>query len=219
MGRAGHAGGHRGRRAVQRRRRFAYPVGVRMVEGENYRQREGYEVAYRHDDEPARYQYTIAVGTDRAAAVFLRLAEILPRSVCAVLEIPGPAEEAGRDLCEVWIGRPRPKAHFLRAFKARRRLFVHDGMVGFGCLSPDGGFEVFLDEHKLLCFYAPNMDRADEVMEEFGLPYVRTVRHFSELAHVHVSLAKKGAGEDWWEAAEKLKGRLGLEWEETKEYS
>lgn len=70
-------------------RPFRYPVGVEMIEGENYRQREGYDVIYLKDDEFPRYQYTICAGADRTGEVFRGLAGLLPEKVRGVLEIPG----------------------------------------------------------------------------------------------------------------------------------
>jgi hypothetical protein len=197
---------------------FRFPEGIEMIEGENYRQREGHDAIYLQDEEASRYQYTIAVSADRAAAVFRALAGLLTGSVCAVLEIPGPGE-GHDDVCEVWSGKPAPREALLRAFADHERLFVHDGMIGFGAVSPDARMELFLDEHKLLYFYTPEMDEVDRVLDALGIPALRAVRHFSELGHVHVSLASRDAGEPGWEAVEKLKRRLGLEWEESKEYS
>ena len=51
------------------------------------------------------------------------------------------------------------------------------------------------------------------------LPGLSVVRHFSELGHIHVSLSGKQAGEAYWEVAERLKKKLGLDWEESKEYT
>jgi hypothetical protein len=210
-----------GRRRGSRRpsrRRFRFPLGVELFEGENYRQREGYEIVYLKDDELPRYQYTIAVSAHRTGEVFRRLASLLAAKVRVVLETPG-TDGSDREVCDVWMSRPVTRGAFLRAFSAHERLFVHDGMVGFGAVDPDGARELFLDEHKLLYFYAPDMDGADAVLAELGLPALEVVRHFSELGHVHVSLSAKGRGESYWDAAEELHGRLRLEWEESREYS
>ena len=203
-------------------RPFRYPVGVEMIEGENYRQREGYDVIYLKDDDSPRYQYTIAAGADRTAEVFGALAGLLPEKVRGVLEIPGepPGPDGdGRDCCDVWMGPPVERAALTGAFDSHERLFAHDGMVGIGAVSPDGTTEVFLDEHKLIYFYAPEMDGADEALAALGIPARSVVRHFSELGHVHTSLSSKGAGEVYWEVADDLKRTLGLEWEETKKYT
>jgi hypothetical protein len=200
------------------RPQFRFPIGVEMIEGENYRQREGYDVIYLKDEDAPRYQYTIAVSAHRAAKVFVRFLRLLPDDVRAVLEVPGP-EESNREICDVWMSRSISRSKLLRAFLDHQRLFVHDGMVGFGAISTDGMTELFMDEHKLIYYYAPDMDRADRALRELCLPGLPVVRHFSELGHIHVSLSGKQAGEAYWEAAERLKKSLGLDWEESKEYT
>jgi hypothetical protein len=197
---------------------FRYPIGVEMIEGENYTQREGYDVIYLKDEDTPRYQYTLAVSADRAGKVFVRLLALLPDEIRAVLEVPGPDEPA-REVCDVWMSHAIEKEKFARAFREHQRLFIHDGMVGFGAVSGDGLTELFIDEHKLIYFYAPDMDRVDHVLASLGLPARNIVRHFSELGHVHVSLSGKDAGEAYWEVADELKGSLGLDWEESKEYT
>ena len=156
-------------------------------------------------------------GTGKSTAV-RALAELLPEKVRVVLEVPG-GEDRGRDVCDVWTGPPTDRGLFARAFREHERLFVHDGLVGYGAVSPDGLTELFLDEHKLIYFFTRDMDGPDAVLARLGVPTVATVRHFSELGHVHSSLCGKGDGEPYWEVAEELRRTLGLEWEETKEYS
>lgn len=214
-------------RRSSRPRPFRYPAGVEMIEGENYRQREGYDVIYLKDDDSPRYQYTIVAGADRTREVFGALAGLLPEKVRVVLEIPGEAlepdkdspDKGGHDCCDVWMSPPVDMAALAGAFDSHERLFAHDGMVGIGAVSPDGATELFLDEHKLIYFYAPDMDGADEALAALGIPARSVVRHFSELGHVHTGLSSKGAGEAYWEVADELKRTLGLEWEETKEYT
>lgn len=207
------------RRRVHGPTRFQYPVGIEMIEGENYRQREGYDVIYLKDDDCPRYQYTVAASAERTAEVFRALLGLLPEEVCAVLEVPGPGPEGdGRDVCEVWMSPSVERNALLGAFDSHERLFVHDGMVGVGAVSPDGATEIFLDEHKLIYFYAPGMDGAEEALTRFGLSARSVLRHFSELGHVHVSLSSRGAGDPYWKVADEIKRTLGLELEETKEY-
>lgn len=198
--------------------RFRYPLGVELIEGENHRQHEGYDVIYLKDEDPPRYQYAIAVSADVVGESFRRLAELLPAQVCVVLEIPSP-EEPGGEMCDVWTSPPVERELFLQEFRAHERLFVHDGLVGYGAVAPDGSVEVFLDEHKLVYLYVPDMEKVDAVLAAIGIRALDVVRHFSELGHVHMSLSGKGAGEPYWEAAETLKRVLGLRWEESKEYT
>lgn len=199
---------------------FRFPLGVKMIEGENYRQKEGYEVIYLKDEETPRYQYTIAVSAPAIAEIFRRFAKLLGPEVRAVLEVPGQ-DDSKREVCDVWVGRLVSRAKFMREFEKHLDLFLHDGMVGFGAISADDLRELFIDDHKLVYYYTPTMEQADAILTELGIPYFKRLRHFSELAHIHTSLPRRGRRkfETYWEVAEKLKRVLGLEWEESKEYS
>ena len=104
------------------------------------------------------------------------------------------------------------------AFRTHERVFVHDGMVAVGAVSTGGAMEVFLDEHKLIYFYAPDMSGPEEVLARLAIPARPALRHFSELGHVHVSLAGAGEGVSYREVADRLLRELGLELEETREY-
>jgi hypothetical protein len=202
-------GGHRRTPPVRGARAFRFPIGLEMIEGENYRQREGYDVTYLKDEELPRYQYTVALGADSVGGAFLELAALLPPEVRVVLEVPG-GEDRGRDVCEVWTGPTTSRDLFISAFRGHERLLVHDGLVGYGAVSSDGLTELFLDEHKLIYFFTRDMDAPEAVLARLGVPTVKTVRHFSELGHVHMSLCGKGEGEAYWEVAEKLRRTFGL---------
>jgi len=77
---------------------FLYPLGIRLCEGENYRQREAYEVAYLKDDEIPRYQFVIAASARRAGSVFRRLFRLLGERVLPIVAGPAPPEaERGED--------------------------------------------------------------------------------------------------------------------------
>ena len=47
---------HRRAPPLREARAFRFPIGLEMIEGENYRQREGYDVTYLKDEELPRYQ-------------------------------------------------------------------------------------------------------------------------------------------------------------------
>jgi hypothetical protein len=196
---------------------FEFPLGIELVEGENFRQREGYEVTYLKDDEQPRYQFLIVVSVDEVPDLVRRLAVLLPSRVRLVLEIPGRMQ-GDRDVCEVYMSDEVPRGEFLKAFAAHDLLFSHDGMVGFGALSEETGEELFIDDHKMLFFYTPDMGDAEQVLDAAGLAGHRRLRHFSELSHIHNSLAGRSMGEDYVVVFEELRHAFGLQWQETKEY-
>ena len=204
----------RSKRARRKPHSFSYPLGVELVEGENYRQYESYEAEYLADDEYPRYQYTITVSTERLPGVFTALAGLLPEEVSVIFELPG-AED---DSCDIWMSPFLSRDEFLRTFRRHQRLFCNDGMIGYGAMNPDARVELFLDEHKIVYYYGPAMDPPDEALKRFKLPYVKPLRHYSELSHVHYALASKG-GEDYLDVAERLMEELDLEYQESRKYT
>lgn len=196
---------------------FEYPMGVELTEGENYRQREGYEVTYLKDDEFPRYQFTVAVSACRVPEVFRRLGALLPEMVRVIFEIPGPPQ-GEKDVCEVFMSDDIRREEFLRAFDAHDQMFSQDGMVGFGSMTESNHVEIFLDDHKLIYFYSTDLDDPERILAACSLPCFRVLKHFSELSHIHNSLASRGLGEDYIAVFEEFKGSLKLQWQETKEY-
>ena len=205
------------RRSKQTRRRphaFKYPLGIKLAEGENYRQHECYEAEYLADEEYPRYQYTIAVSAERLPKLFKGLAGILPEEVSIILEVPGPEE----DSCDIWMSPFVGRAELLRIFRRHQGLLCNDGMVGYGAMNPDERVELFLDEHKMVYYYGPDMDPPDGVLGRLKVPYVKVLRHYSELSHVHYALAGEG-GEDYLGVAERLMKELDLEYQESRRYT
>ena len=226
---------------------FLYPAGVDLYEGENYRQREGYEVRYLKDDEFPRYQFTIAASMHRAGALFRRLLALMGDPLCAILEVPaadeagpmepteppdeweeepeGPEEprgeplEPGLERCDIWMSPELPARRILRAFTRYEQLFLHDGMIGFGALSPVTSVELVLDDDKLFHFYTADLEKPEEVLSHFGIPAVDVLRHFSDLTHAHHALVSYGLGEDYRVAFEELCEDLDMTRQTSRPYS
>lgn len=198
--------------------KFYYPIGIEMDEGENYRQAQAYEVNYLADDEYPRYQYLAVLSVERLAGVFERLAGLLPEWVSVIMEVPAP-EERGADYCDIWVSPPIPKSKVLEIFREHAFLLCHDGMLGFGAAEPEeGGDELFLDDHKILYYYTPDIGKVEPIFEAEHLPAMKRLRHFADLSHVHYNLAHRNQGEDYLSVLENLRREIGLEWQDTKEY-
>ena len=198
--------------------KFFFPIGVEMDEGENYRQTQAYEVNYLLEEGGQRYQYVVVVTVERVAGLFEKLTANLPEWVSAIMEVPAP-EERSQDFCDVWMSPPVPKQKFLEVFQQHVFLFCHDGMVGFGGANPEeGGDELFLDDHKILYYSTSALGSVKPLLESEGLPYLKRLRHFSDLSHVHYSLSRRNQGEDYLKVLESLRSQIGLEWQDTKEY-
>ncbi|MBN1808816.1 MAG: hypothetical protein JW909_07080 [Planctomycetes bacterium] len=199
--------------------KFFYPIGIEMVEGENYRQAQAYEVAYITEDEYPHYQYTVVVSIEKVAALYKRLASVLPDWVSVIIEVPAPGEQ-GYSMADVWMSPPVPKTKMLEVFDRHIHLFCHDGMVGFGSMTPeDGGEELFLDDHKIIYCSVLEMGTVEPILESEGLKAQKKLRHFSDLSHVHYNLYRRGQGEDYLAVLEGLRKEIGLEWQDSKDYS
>ena len=196
---------------------FEFPLGIELTEGENYQQRQAYEVTWLKDDDVPRYQFTVAVSAAHVPELFARLGALLPERVRVVFEIPGrtPSDE---EVCEVYLSDAVERDEFLEAFAAHDFLFSQDGMIGFGALSEDERTELFLDDHKLLYFYSVDQEGPERALASCGVPSCSRLRHFAELSHVHNSLASRGRGEDYLDVFDEFKRAFNLQWLETKEY-
>jgi len=227
-------------------RGFVSPLGIRLVEGENYRQREAYEIRYLKDDDIPRYQFTIAISLRRAGALLRRLLRLLDSPVATIIEIPAPEDaeppdepaeddEGGnedwrtderrerddemQDLCDVWMSQELDVRSVLRAFSDHEHLLLHDGLIGFGALSAKAHTELFLDDHKLIHLYTPDLESPEHILHDFGLAATDRLRHFSDLVHTHYSLSALALGEDYVEVFDELRERLRLSWQDTREYT
>lgn len=186
---------------------FRLPLGLEVIEGENFRQHEGYEVTYLPDDVTPRYQFFVMADTNRLPATFRRLARGIPDPVRLVVEVPrDPDADPSYD---VYISDKIRRSEALRAFDDNEFLICNDGMIGFGMFC-DEDQEVFIDDHKALYFWGANLDLTRKELDEAGLRERKRLRSFFEIDHIHHSLLNKDRQEDYIATLRNLQESYGL---------
>jgi len=66
-------------------------------------------------------------------------------------------------------------------------LLTNDGCSGIAVLNPSQQQEVQFDEHKILLVYGNPLDRFEEILESYGVPYRDDIQFITEAEHVHSS--------------------------------
>lgn len=186
---------------------FRLPVGLEVIEGENFRQHEGYEVVYVPDDDTPRYQFFVMASAGRLPEAFRRLAMVITDTVRLVVEVP--RESDANPSYDVYMSDEIRRAEALQAFDDNEFLLCNDGMIGFGMLC-DEAQEIFIDDHKALYFWSRNLDSARRELDEAGFQERKRLRSFFEIGHVHHSLLNKGRQENYIVALQNLQEEYGL---------
>ena len=195
---------------------FEFPVGIQQPERTNFRQREGYEVAYLKDDEIPRYRYSAVLGAGRIAQAMELIFDLLPATVSLIIE-ESKSDHCGGPCVEVWAGVELRTEIVRQVWADHLDLFIHDAMVGIGIADVEQGFEVSLDCHKILYIYSPCMDVPEKIVQAVGLKYFKRLPHISDLGYAPLSLRELGRGEDYSEVFEELRTELGLDFAEVRE--
>lgn len=171
---------------------FVLPAGLYWAAPPDPPPEEGFELSYREDDETPHYFLYAQLSSLRLERFFMDAMRCLPPKVKAVLEIrrPEPARAASNDGRETdrWASDVVPLEDVLRVASKYSFQLLHDGMVGFGAYDPDSPLEVFLDDHKLVSLFAPEVEPFVPLLESFGVPQVDQIASVLDVDHEHVPL-------------------------------
>jgi len=178
---------------------FDFPLGVYPVE--RMSPREGYTVAFEQADAampeggdaegadlpewPDRYVFDIVVKSSRVEAISRQLFALLPGRVFPILDLLG--NDAYREIDPYIAYDLVGIERFLECAKRFRPFFYEDGMVGFGAMSEEPFFYVFVDEHKIITVRAPveSKDRVDALLAAFDLKPVEHLAGADSALHEH----------------------------------
>jgi hypothetical protein len=180
---------------------FSFPLGVYPVEAMT--PRPGYttefEPADADEDEadweswPDRYVYDIVVPVSRLGALWDQLFALMPGRVFPILDFIG--HDAFREVDPYMAYEPVGKERVTDAIRRFRDFFFEDGMVGFGVVSDEPFFYLFIDEHKILTVRAePDLrPQVEGILKAFDLEPTDEPAGADAAAHEHrgVLLAPK----------------------------
>lgn len=179
---------------------FDFPLGVYPVEPMS--PKEGYTTAFeqadavapttfddRDDGEPSewpdRYVFDVVVKASRVEPLVRQLFAMLPGRVYPILDLLG--NDAYREI-DPYIGYDLVGIErFLDSARRFRSFLFEDGMVGFGAMSEEPFFYVFVDEHKIITVRVPveQKDRVEALMVAFDLKAVEQLSGADAALHEH----------------------------------
>lgn len=208
--------------SIQRRSagEFDYPLGVYPVEA--CEPKAGYAVAFESADGddaegdweewPDRYVYDVVLPARRVMPFWNQISALLPGRVFPILDFIG--HDAFREI-DPYIAYEHIGVERLHTGVRRFAPFLfEDGMVGFGALSDDPFFYVFLDEHKVFTIRTTTEHRegVEKLLEAFDLPAMPEPAAADAAAHEHRGVLWTPEDRTDLLAAEEIVERLREDW-------
>lgn len=172
---------------------FKFPLGVYPIE--EMTPRAGYSVEFEPADGnnedggweewPDRYMIDIAISADRLEALCRALFALLPGRVYPILDVLGvdAFREVDPFISYELVGLDR----FTDAVRRYRAFLFEDGLCGFGAMSEDPFFYIFIDEHKMVTVRVePDRKEAVErILHAFDLEPMEAPAGADAAAHEH----------------------------------
>lgn len=175
---------------------FKFPLGVYPVEPMT--PLSGYTAEFEPEESaedmgdweawPDQYVFDIVVPADRVEALWHQLFAMMPGRVFPIIDYIG--HDAYREIDPYMAYEPIGKEKVTNAIRQYRPFFFEDGMVGFGAVSEDPFFYIFVDEHKIVTVrvepdYRP---RIEKLLEAFEIPPREDPAGADAAAHEHRSI-------------------------------
>jgi len=135
---------------------FKFPLGVYPVE--HMTPVAGYSSEFEPADNaeelgdweawPDQYVFDIVMPADRIEPFWHQVFAMMPGRIFPIIDYIG--HDAYREIDPYMAYEPIGKEKVIDALRQYRPFFFEDGMVGFGCVSEDPFFYIFVDEHKII---------------------------------------------------------------------
>lgn len=176
--------------------KMVFPLGVYPIEPMEPRQ--GYlsqfeaadtdEASGEWEEWPDRYMYDIVITAERIEPMCRALFTLLPGRVFPILDVMG--RDAFREIDPYVSYELLGLDRFTDTIRAFRDFFYEDGLVGFGAMSEDPFFYVFIDEHKIVTVRAePGLkEKVEKILTAFDLEPVDDPHGADAAAHEHRSV-------------------------------
>ncbi len=137
---------------------------------------------------PDQYVFDIVVPADRVESLWHQLFAMMPGRVFPIIDYIG--HDAYREIDPYMAYEPIGKEKVTNALRQYRPFFFEDGMVGFGAVSEDPFFYIFVDEHKIITVRVePEFrTRVEKLLEAFEVPEREDPAGADAAAHEHRSI-------------------------------
>lgn len=97
---------------------------------------------------PDQYVFDIVMPADRVESFWHQVFAMMPGRIFPIIDYIG--HDAYREIDPYMAYEPVGKEKIIDAIRQYRPFFFEDGMVGFGAVSEDPFFYIFVDEHKIV---------------------------------------------------------------------
>lgn len=134
---------------------------------------------------PDRYVFDAVVPADRIQSLLRSLIQLMPSRIYPILDVMG--HDAFREIDPYISYELIGQDKFIDALRRFGPFFFEDGLVGFGAMSDDPFFYVFVDEHKIVTIRAtPDMkERIEAVLAAYDLEQMDEPAGADAAAHEH----------------------------------
>ncbi len=200
---------------------FQFPLGAYPVEPLTPKQ--GYSVHFEPADGddsegeweewPDRYVYDVVISAERVEPLCRLLFSLLQPRVYPILDVLG--HDAYREIDPYisydLVGQDR----FTDAVRRYRDFLFEDGMCGFGAMSEEPFFYIFIDEHKIITLRCePSIkDKVEKILGAFDLEAVEEPAGADAAAHEHRGVLSAPADKPDLLSQEEIVERLKEDWQ------
>lgn len=200
---------------------FSFPLGAYPVEP--LKPKPGYSMSFEPADGgdgegeaeewPDRYVFDAVISAERIEPLCRMLFALFPGRVFPILDVLG--HDAYREIDPYisydLVGLDR----FTDGTRRFRDFLFEDGMCGFGAMSEEPFFYVFVDEHKIVTVRAepPMKDRVEKILKAFDLEQCDDPAGADAAAHEHRSVLLIPKNEPDLLGPDEIVERLRDDWE------
>lgn len=134
---------------------------------------------------PDQYVYDIVMPADKVEPFWHQVFAMMPGRVFPIIDYIG--HDAYREIDPYMAYEPIGKEKMINAIRQYRPFFFEEGMVGFGAVSEDPFFYVFIDEHKIATVRVePEFrPRIEKLLAAFDIPAIEEPAGADAAAHEH----------------------------------
>ncbi len=175
---------------------FAFPLGVYPVEPmtpiagyvSEFEQADNTQEMDEWEAWPDQYVFDIVIPSDRIESFWHQVFAMIPGRVFPIIDYIG--HDAHREIDPYMAYEPIGKEKIIDALRQYRPFFFEDGMVGFGAVSEDPFFYVFIDEHKIMTIRveASFKSRVEKLLAAFDLEPCEEPAGADSASHEHRSI-------------------------------
>ncbi len=134
---------------------------------------------------PDQYVFDIVMPADRVEPFWHQIFAMMPNRIFPIIDYIG--HDAYREIDPFMAYEPVGKEKIIDAIRQFRPFFFEDGMVGFGAVSEDPFFYVFIDEHKIVTIRVEPKykSRIEKLLGAFDLEACEEPAGADAAAHEH----------------------------------